>query len=70
MLVREKTKGAGEVRWLKGVVSSGTLSDKMASLTLMIQESPVHSLSAISTLLAMASKKGKRECILAAGEEL
>ena len=70
VLVREKTKGVSEVRWLKGVMSSGTLGDKMAaSLTLLVQESPVHSLSAINGLLAMASKKGKRECILATGKE-
>ena len=69
VLVREKTKGVSEVRWLKGVMSSGTLGDKMASLTLLVQESPVHSLSAINGLLAMAAKKGKRECILATGKE-
>ena len=48
-------------------MSSGTLSDKIASLTMLIQESPVHSLSALNGLLAMASKKGKRECIQATG---
>ena len=69
-LAREKNRGSSEVRWLRGVMIKGTLSDKMASLTLLVQESPVHSLSAISSLLAMASKKGKRECILAIGKAM
>ena len=34
------------------------------------QESPVHTLSSLDSLLSMASKKGKRECILAVGELL
>ncbi len=58
------------MRWLQGVMSGGTLSDKMASLTLLVQESPVHSLAAIAGLMAMASKKGKRESILAIGKYL
>ena len=57
----------GDVLWLRTVLSSGTLSDKVAALTLLVQESPVHTLSSLDSLLAMASKKGKRESILAAG---
>ena len=66
--VRQKSKGAGDVQWLKTVLSSGTLSDRVAALTILIQESPVHTLRPLSTLLAMASKKGKRESILATGD--
>ena len=36
-LVRQRRKGASEVKWLKTVLSSGTLSDKMAALTLLVQ---------------------------------
>lgn len=64
---RQKSKGVKEVLWLKTVLSSGTLSDKVAALTLLIQESPFHTQASLDTLLAMASKKGKRESILAAG---
>lgn len=35
--VREKRKGASEVRWLKSVLTSGTLSDKVAAHTLLVQ---------------------------------
>ena len=67
MSARQKSKGAGDVVWLRTVLSSGTLSDRVAALTLLIQESPVHTLGPLSSLLAMASKKGKRENILATG---
>jgi ribosome biogenesis protein MAK21 len=50
------------------MLSSGTLGDRVAALTLLVQESPLHTLSSLDSLLAMASKKGKRESILAAGE--
>lgn len=58
------------MQWLKTVLSSGTLSDKVAALTLLVQESPVHTLASLDSLLAMAAKKGKRESILAIGEQL
>ena len=40
--VRQKRKGASEVRWLKTVLSSGTLSDKMAALILLVQVSSLN----------------------------
>lgn len=35
--VREKMKGPSDVRWLRTVLSSGTLRDKVAARTLIIQ---------------------------------
>ncbi len=67
-LVRLKHKGPGDIRWLKTVLSSGVLSDKVAALILLIQESPIHTLPSLDTLLGMASKKGKRECLIATGQ--
>ena len=63
---RERTK-KGDSNWIKKVLISGTLSDKMAALTLLVQESPAHNLTALDTLVTMAKKKGKREAMLAAG---
>ena len=63
---REKTK-KGDSKWIKTVLTSGTLSDKMAALTVLVQESPAHNLTAIDMLVAMAKKKGKREAMLASG---
>lgn len=61
---RENSKKSNAV-WLKTVLSSGTSSDKVAALTVTVQESPVHNLSNLDSLISMAKKKGKRECIMA-----
>ncbi|XP_053394163.1 CCAAT/enhancer-binding protein zeta-like [Mercenaria mercenaria] len=61
---RESTKRS-DVRWMKTVLSSGTLADKIAALTVLIQESPIHNLSHLDTLITMAKKKGRRENIQA-----
>ncbi|PWN36037.1 CBF-domain-containing protein [Meira miltonrushii] len=39
----------------------GTLSDRIAALTLLLQTSPLHNVDAMETLLAMAGKKGREE---------
>nr|XP_020643853.1 CCAAT/enhancer-binding protein zeta isoform X2 [Pogona vitticeps] len=46
--------------WMKTVVSSGTLADRMAAMTLLIQDAPVHSLEFIETLVTLIKKKGSR----------
>ncbi|XP_026525138.1 CCAAT/enhancer-binding protein zeta isoform X2 [Notechis scutatus] len=46
--------------WMKTVVSSGTLVDRMAAMTLLIQDAPVHSLQFIEILVNMIKKKGSR----------
>ncbi|CAI8041457.1 CCAAT/enhancer-binding protein zeta [Geodia barretti] len=55
---REKRKGASDVKWLKNVLSSGTLSDKVAAHTLQVQESPVHSLVSLDWLMGLVVKGG------------
>ena len=66
LLERESSKKS-EVGWIKTVLSSGTLGDKVAALTLLVQESPIQNLSSLEALINMAKKKGKRECMMAAG---
>ncbi|GFO27381.1 CCAAT/enhancer-binding protein zeta-like, partial [Plakobranchus ocellatus] len=61
---KEHTKRS-EARWMKTVLASGTLSDKMAALTLLVQESPLHNMSSLDSLISMAGKKGKREAMMA-----
>lgn len=48
-------------------MSSGTLGDKIAALTLLVQESPIQNLTSLESLINMTKKKGKRECMMAAG---
>ncbi|XP_062980353.1 CCAAT/enhancer-binding protein zeta [Elgaria multicarinata webbii] len=61
-LYKNKTnlrKGSSSA-WVKTVVSSGTLADRMAAMTLLIQDAAVHSLSFIETLVNLIKKKGSR----------
>ncbi|KAJ8270964.1 hypothetical protein GJAV_G00121250 [Gymnothorax javanicus] len=52
-------KGANS-SWMKTVVSTGTLADRMAAMTLLIQDAPVHSLQFVENLVSLIKKKGGR----------
>ena len=54
---------------MKTVLTSGTLSDKIAALTVLVQESPLHGLQHLETMINMAKKKGKREAHMASGNK-
>ncbi|NXJ12147.1 CEBPZ protein, partial [Odontophorus gujanensis] len=56
----EYQKGASSA-WMKTVVSSGTLADRMAAMTLLIQDSAVHSLHFVENLVNLVKKKGSRQ---------
>ncbi|KAF2983778.1 hypothetical protein EK904_010559 [Melospiza melodia maxima] len=56
----EYQKGASAA-WIKTVVSSGTLADRMAAMTLLIQDSAVHSLQFVENLINLIKKKGSRQ---------
>jgi ribosome biogenesis protein MAK21 len=58
-------KSRSEQEWIETVLRSGTLSDKVAALTVLIQESFVHHMTSFEQLVAMAKKKGRREAIMA-----
>jgi hypothetical protein len=47
-------------RWLKGLVGKGTSADKSNSLSLLVQQSPVHRLPYLQKLIAIVSKKRGR----------
>lgn len=44
-------------------MSSGTLSDKISALTLSIQESPVHNIKALESLLGLARKRSRGQAV-------
>ncbi|NXK79527.1 CEBPZ protein, partial [Amazona guildingii] len=46
--------------WMKTVVSAGTLADRMAAMTLLIQDSAVHSIQFVENLVNLIKKKGSR----------
>ena len=45
------------------VIQSGTLSDKISALTLAVQESPIHNVKALETLLSLASKRSRSQAV-------
>ncbi|KAM5293143.1 CCAAT/enhancer-binding protein zeta [Ctenodactylus gundi] len=67
-LFRSKTssqKGASST-WMKAIVSSGTLGDRMAAMILLIQDDAVHTLQFVETLVNLVKKKGsKQQCLMA-----
>ncbi|XP_065660946.1 CCAAT/enhancer-binding protein zeta isoform X2 [Hydra vulgaris] len=56
---------SSDQQWLRTVLKSGTLSDKVAALVMVTQESPVHCLRSLDALMNMAKKKSRREALIA-----
>ena len=44
-------------------MSTGTLSDKISALTLSVQESPVHNMKALESLVSLASKRSRGQAV-------
>ena len=58
------TSSSSDASFLQKVLSSGTLSDRLSALTLLIQSSPVHNTKALETLKSMVERgkgQGGRE---------
>ena len=54
----------GDMAFIGKIINTGTLNDKTAAQTLLIQESPVHSLDNMDGLIGMAKKKVGEICSL------
>jgi ribosome biogenesis protein MAK21 len=48
-------------------MTSGTLSDKVSALTLVVQESPVHTTKSFENLLVLAKKRSRAQAVSALG---
>ncbi|RKP15297.1 CBF/Mak21 family-domain-containing protein, partial [Piptocephalis cylindrospora] len=57
----------GDKSFFKTLMTSGTMSDKVSALVLLIQESPIHTARTMETLLGMARKRHRKEATLAIG---
>lgn len=57
----EKRVGSGEGAGTRALAKEKTIGDKIAALTLLVQESPLHRLDELRTLLEFAKKKHRRE---------
>ena len=45
------------------VIASGTLSDKISALTLAVQESPIHNVRALESLIGLARKRSRSQAV-------
>ncbi|KAF5366355.1 hypothetical protein D9757_011459 [Collybiopsis confluens] len=52
------SSSASEASFLSKIIQSGTLSDRLSALTLLVQSSPLHNIKALETLKGM-SERGK-----------
>ncbi|TMW61547.1 hypothetical protein Poli38472_012738 [Pythium oligandrum] len=62
---KKSGKMSSDDKYLSTMMQKGTLADRVAALTLTIQSSPFHTLSRLSQLITMASKKARRESMMA-----
>ncbi|KAI8630400.1 CBF-domain-containing protein [Xylariaceae sp. FL1651] len=46
-------------KFMSTIMSSGTMSDKVSALTLVVQESPVHNIKALENLMALGAKRSR-----------
>lgn len=54
-------------KFLSTIMTSGTLSDKVSALTLVVQESPVHTTKSFESLLGLAKKRSRGQAVEALG---
>ncbi|CAG8770941.1 14297_t:CDS:2, partial [Acaulospora colombiana] len=47
------------------MIKSGTMKDRLSTLSVLVDESPIHSVHAFETLLNMAKKKSRNEAVQA-----
>jgi len=57
--------GSSSHKFLSTIMSSGTLEDKVSALTLLVQESPLHTVKAFENLLGLAKKKSRNQALMA-----
>eukprot|EP01135_Chromosphaera_perkinsii_P007650 Nk52_evm106s914 gene=Nk52_evmTU106s914 len=62
---QKKKAKLSDYKWMETVMKTGTLNDKLAAMTLLVQESPLHRGNTLATILNMCKKKSKRESLMA-----
>ncbi|KAL8686978.1 MAG: hypothetical protein Q9218_006726, partial [Villophora microphyllina] len=55
--------GNSDRQFYSTIMSSGTLSDKISALTLSIQESPLHNVKTLETLVGLARKRSRAQAV-------
>ncbi|GIZ40227.1 hypothetical protein CKM354_000357700 [Cercospora kikuchii] len=57
--------GSSSHKFLSTIMASGTLEDKVSALTLLVQESPLHTMKAFDNLLNLSRKKSRNQALMA-----
>ncbi len=57
---RQAKHATGEDKWLAGIEQKGTLNDRISSMALRCQESPMHRISSLFGLLDLAEKRERQ----------
>ncbi len=60
---KESQQSSSAQSFYNTVITSGTLSDKISALTLAVQESPVHNMRALESLIALARKRSRSQAV-------
>lgn len=68
--ISENSKINTDYRWMKTVMSKGTVSDKIAAYTILIQDSPVFNLETIRNAIGMVKVGKKKECVAVIGKKI
>lgn len=63
--LKSSSLSSSDRNFMSNIMQSGTLNDKVSALTLLIQESPLHALKAMDTIMSMTKKKGRKEANMA-----
>ncbi|KAF9423945.1 hypothetical protein BGZ94_008128 [Podila epigama] len=54
---------SSDKNFVSTIMSSGTLNDRVSALTLLVQESPLHTTKSLNKLMSMAEKKSRTEAV-------
>jgi ribosome biogenesis protein MAK21 len=60
---KESQQSSSAQSFYNTVITSGTLSDKISALTLAVQESPLHNMRALESLIALARKRSRSQAV-------
>ncbi|KAL9623109.1 MAG: hypothetical protein Q9160_002623 [Pyrenula sp. 1 TL-2023] len=59
----QQSTSSSSTKFYAQVMTSGTLTDKVSALTLSVQESPIHNMKALETLLGLARKRSRAQAL-------
>ena len=62
-MYQDSQRSASSHQFYSTVMSSGTLSDKIGALTLSVQESPLHNMKALESLIGLARKRSRAQAV-------